>query len=264
MPSHTATTRKEMYVALTLFAGAALWLLTPAVAQPDGYFPFADQRPLLGIPNAADVLSNLAFVAVGLLGLGRLLQGLRPLEPVVRMSLYTFFVGLFLTGFGSAYFHWYPTNDTLVADRLPMTVAFAGVFGAMLAERISTRSGLTVLLLMLVVGPASVFYWRATGDLSLYAVIQFGGMAAILLLLSLTPRGHDPFPWWALIAWYGVAKLVELGDVFVWNATREIFAGHMLKHVTAALGGLAIANALRKPARSARARATQHERGAPQ
>ncbi len=179
MPSHTATTRKEMYVALTLLAGAALWLLTPAVAQPDGYFPFADQRPLLGIPNAADVLSNLAFVAVGLLGLGRLLQGLRPLEPVVRMSLYTFFVGLFLTGFGSAYFHWYPTNDTLVADRLPMTVAFAGVFGAMLAERISTRSGLTVLLLMLVVGPASVFYWRATGDLSLYAVIQFGGMAAI-------------------------------------------------------------------------------------
>jgi len=108
-----------------------------------------------------------------------------------------------------------------------------------------------VLLLMLVVGPASVFYWKTSGDLSLYAVVQFGGMAAILLLLSLTPRGRDPFPWWALIAWYGVAKIAEFGDVFVWHATRELFAGHMLKHLTAALGGLAIANALRRPAPSA-------------
>ena len=250
MPSHSAATRKEIYVALTLLAGVAIALFTPALAQPEGYFPFADQRRWLGIPNAADVLSNLAFIAVGLLGLNRLLRGLGPVEPVARLSLYTFFIGLFLTGFGSAWFHWNPSNETLVGDRLPMTIAFAGVFGAMLAERISTRSGLVVLLLMLVVGPASVFYWKGTGDLSLYAVIQFGGMAAILLLLTLTPRGHDPFPWWTLIAWYGFAKIVEFGDVFVWNATRELFAGHMLKHLTAALGGLAIANALRRPAPS--------------
>ena len=252
MPSHSGLTRNEIHVVLALIVGTALWLFMPVVAQPGEYFPFADQRPLLGIPNAADVLSNLAFVAVGLLGLYRLQQGHRPLEPVARLSLNIFFLGLFLTGFGSAYFHWNPTDETLVGDRLPMTVAFAGLFGALLAERISTRSGRAVLLLMLVVGPASVFYWKATGDLSLYALVQFGGMAAILLLLSLTPRGHDPFPWWALIAWYGFAKLVEFGDVFVWNATRELFAGHMLKHLTAAIGGLAIANALRRPASSAR------------
>jgi len=252
MPSHHALARKEIYVALALLAGAAVWLFTPAVAQPANYFPFADQRTLFGIPNAADVLSNLAFVAVGLLGLFRLQQRQRALQPAARLSLNVFFLGLFLTGFGSAYFHWNPTNETLVADRLPMTVVYAGVFGAMLAERISARSGLAVLLLMLVVGPASVFYWHATGDLSLYAVVQFGGMAAILMLLSLTPRGRDPFPWWALLAWYGVAKIAEFGDIFVWNATRELFAGHMLKHLTAALGGLAIANALRRPASDAR------------
>ena len=38
-----------------------------------------------------------------------------------------FFLGLFLTGFGSGYYHWEPTNDTLVLDRLPMTILFAGV-----------------------------------------------------------------------------------------------------------------------------------------
>ena len=244
-------TRNEMYVVLVLLVGAALWLFTPALAQPGDYFPFADQRPWLGIPNAADVLSNLAFVAVGLVGLYRLQQRHRTLLRVTRDSLNLFFLGLFLTGLGSAYFHWNPTNETLVWDRLPMTVVFAGLFGAMLAERISTRSGLGVLLLMLVVGPASVFYWKATGDLSLYAVVQFGGMAAILLLLSLTAKGNDPFPWWALIAWYGFAKIVEFGDVFIWNASREVVAGHMLKHLTAAVGGLAIANALRPTASTA-------------
>ena len=245
-------TRNEMYVVLVLLVGAALWWFTPSLAQPANYFPFADQRSWLGIPNAADVLSNLAFVAVGLVGLYRLQQRYGTLQRVTRDSLNLFFLGLFLTGLGSAYFHWNPTNETLVWDRLPMTIVFAGLFGAMLAERVSTRSGLAVLLLMLVVGPASVFYWKATGDLSLYAVVQFGGMAAILLLLSLTAKGNDPFPWWALIAWYGFAKIVEFGDVFIWNASREVFAGHMLKHLTAAVGGLAIANALRRPAATAR------------
>jgi len=225
------------------------------VAQPGEYFPFADQRPWMGIPNAADVLSNLAFEEVGLLGLYRLQQGQRTLEPVAKLSLNVFFLGLFLTGFGSAYFHWNPTNDTLVGDRLPMTLAFAGVFGAVLAERVSTRSGLAVLLIMLVAGPASVYYWKATGDIGPYAVVQFGGMAGILLLLSLTARGHDPFPWWSLIAWYGFAKILETGDVFVWNATRELFAGHALKHLAAAMGGLAIANALLRPGRATRVQA---------
>ena len=253
--SNRAMTRKEMYVALTLLVGAAVGLFMPAIAQPGEYFPFADQRPWMGIPNAADVLSNLAFVVVGLLGLYRLQQGQRSLEPVAKLSLNVFFLGLFLTGFGSAYFHWNPTNETLVGDRLPMTVAFAGVFGALLAERVSTRSGLVVLLIMLVVGPTSVYYWKATGDIGPYAVVQFGGMAGILLLLSLTARGHDPFPWWSLIAWYGFAKILETGDVFVWNATRELFAGHALKHLAAAMGGLAIANALLRPASAARVHA---------
>jgi len=246
-PRSWAMTRHEIYVVLAVLVGAAIWLLMPVVVQPAAYHRFADNRALLGIPNAADVLSNLGFVAVGLLGLYRLQRGQRPLAPAIRLSLSLFFLGLFLTGFGSAYYHWNPTNETLVADRLPMTIVFAGVFGALIGERISARSGIAILLLMLVVGPASVFYWEATGDLALYVVVQFGGMAAVLVLLSLTRSAHDPFPWWTLMAWYAVSKLAESGDVLIWHATREMFAGHVVKHLAAAMGGLAIANALRRP-----------------
>ena len=208
---------------------------------------FADNRPFLGIPNAADTLSNLGFVIVGLVGLFRLHQQPRQLNFVVWASSYIFFLGLFFTGFGSAYYHWNPINETLVFDRLPMTVAFAGVFGGVLAERVSTRSGMLVLLLILIIGPASVLYWKTTADLSLYIVIQFGGIVAIVLLLLLTPRNKDTFPWWTLITLYGISKVAEAGDVFVWDATLEIFAGHALKHLAAAAGGLAIANVLLRP-----------------
>lgn len=256
MTRHHGIARDEMYVGGVLLFCALAWLFMPVIRQPAEYHQFADSRALLGIPNAADVLSNLGFVFVGLLGLARLQQSHRPLPRAVRISLYIFFGGLLLTGFGSAYYHWNPTDVTLAADRLPMTVAFAGVFGAVLAERVSDRSGLVVALLMLVVGPASVFYWMRTGDLSMYAVVQFGGMAALLVLLSVTTKGRDPFPWWALIAWYAVAKMAEAGDTVIWNATRELFAGHALKHLAAALGGLAIANALRPTTQPVVRRAT--------
>jgi len=249
MMPRSSPRRREAAVVLALAAGACAWWLLPVIPQPQSYHDFADRRALAGIPYFADVVSNLAFVLVGLLGLWRIQAGARPLAPATRSSLNVFFAALLLTGFGSAYYHWSPTDPTLVADRIPITLAFAGMFGALLAQRVSARSGLAVLLLLLVVGPASVFYWKHTGDLSLYALVQFGGMLGALLVLSLTPRGHDPFPWWTLLAWYAVAKMVEAADEAIWQATRELFAGHVLKHLAAAMGALAIANALRRPAR---------------
>ncbi len=251
MKAHPLLTRKEAAVAVALTCATLLWLFMPYVTQPGRYHDFADTRAWLGVPNAADVLSNVGFLLVGLLGIARLQTTQRALTPAVRIGLYVLFIGMFLTGFASAYYHWEPTDASLVVDRLAMTIVFAGVLGAMVAERISARSGLALLLLMLATGPASVVIWQRTGDLALYAVVQFGGMLAILLLLSLTARRADPFPWWALLAWYAVSKVAEAGDALVWHATREVVAGHALKHIAAALGGLAIANALRNPKRAA-------------
>ncbi len=238
-------TRREQWTLLgaaVLFAG---WFLMPVIPQPQEYHHFADARPWLGIPNSADVLTNLAFVAVGLLGLWRLRRPAIELAPIVRNSLAVFFTGIFLTGFGSAYFHWKPSDATLVWDRLPMTIAFSGLLGSVLALRVSHRSGVVGLFLMLVVGPSSVLYWVVTGDLSLYGVAQFGTGGVLLVLLICTKRTGDPFPWWALLMFYVLAKVFEDADATIWRATGGIFAGHALKHLAAAAGAWAIALPLR-------------------
>lgn len=69
----------------------------PAHVPGDALFDgFADQRVFMGVPHAADVLSNLAFVAVAVLGLWRLGGTVIPLARVVRVGLLVFFAGNFL------------------------------------------------------------------------------------------------------------------------------------------------------------------------
>jgi len=60
------------------------------------------------------------------------------------------------------------------------------------------------------------------------------------VLLLATRQRDDPFPWWWLVGWYGLAKLFEGADAMIWNATHGLIAGHVLKHLAAAAGGVAI------------------------
>ena len=43
-----------------------------------------------------------------------------------------FFVGVALVSAGSAYYHWSPSNPTLVWDRLPMTLGFMAFFAVII------------------------------------------------------------------------------------------------------------------------------------
>ena len=126
----------------------------PGDALFDG---FADQRVFMGVPHAADVLSNLAFVAVAVLGLWRLGGTVIPLARVVRVGLLVFFAGNFLAGIGSAYYHWDPNDQTLVGDRVGMTIAFAGMRGVWCAL-------LSWYLIAKIAETADVAIWLATGE----------------------------------------------------------------------------------------------------
>lgn len=238
--------------ALLLLAAlfVALAVLAP-IAQPQQYHRLADMRALavggFVLPNAADVLTSLPFTLVG--GVGLLLC--RGASPAQRTALATFFAGLVLTGAGSAWYHLAPTDASLMWDRLPMTVAFAGAVGAVATERLGAASGGRWLAGWLLLGLASIAVWRFAGDLRLYGLAQYGGFALLLLWTRLpAASGALRLPWGVLLAAYAVAKGFEVFDRELWVWTDGLVAGHAMKHVVTALGVVPLLWALRKPVRA--------------
>ncbi len=229
-----------------LASALVAWTLMPSIPQEQGYHRFADQRSWLGIPRAADVLSNLAFVLVGLVGIARLASRRRlRFSVATEAGLWCLALGFLGTGAGSAWYHLNPNDATLAWDRLAMTLVFAGMLGTAIAQRIGPSAAQASLVVLVLLGIASIAHWRLAGDLSLYLTLQFGGIAALLALLLATRRGDDPFPWWWIIAGYTLAKLFEAADHAIWEATRGALAGHALKHLAAAAAGAAVFRPLR-------------------
>lgn len=223
-------------IALILVVGA----LMPAIAQDPGYHGFADQRQWLGVPHAADVLSNSAFLLVGVVGMVRLASRRRPrFKPAAEAGMWCIAVGLVCTAIGSAWYHRDPTDSTLFWDRLPMTLVFAGVLGTAIAQRVGNDVGRLSLALLVPLGIASVVYWKMTGNLSLYVALQLGGIGGLLLLILLTRKGDDSVPWVWVVAWYVLAKVAESVDQAIWDVTDGVIAGHTLKHLLAAAAGAA-------------------------
>src|SRR5689334_22094552 len=92
-------------------AAVALGIAVGPVPQDPSYTAFADARAWCGVPNWANVISNVAFVVAGAAGL--LVVGRRDamgpqgpfVEPRERWPYGVFFVGVLATGIGSAYYH---------------------------------------------------------------------------------------------------------------------------------------------------------------
>lgn len=211
-----------------LFAVLALWLHDP-VPQDPAYHDFADQRTVAGIPHVGDVVTNLAFVIVGIWGLS-----LRPAPDYA-----VFFAGVLLTGVGSAWYHLAPTNASLAWDRAPMTVAFMGLLAAVIRERVSEGWGRLLLGPLVAFGLWSVWYWTRTDDLRPYILAQYGPLLVVLLVLLLFP-GRATAIWLAGLG-YAAAKVAESLDRPILEATGSTVSGHNLKHLLAALGTAAIA-----------------------
>ena len=233
-------------VALALLA-AAWGLLAPPLAQSQAYHRFADARAWGSIPNAADTLSNLAFLVVGGLGLAFLWRERaeggsgRFASPREMRPWWVFFAGVALTALGSGWYHLAPDDARLVWDRLPMTVAFMSLLAAVVSERISVRAGNALLAPLLALGIASVAWWRWSAlagaeNLRPYMAVQFGSIAVILSIAALyRSRYTHGAAIFAVAAFYGLAKVLEDYDREVY-ALGHIVDGHTLKHLAAAAG----------------------------
>lgn len=245
MIQHGEKARKQrllLLLAVALIAAVGTFSMPP-IPQDLAYHDFADKRGWLGIPNFGDVMGNLAFSLVGIMGMVAVLKRW-PVKRGAEFWLWSvFFAGVFTVALGSGYYHWNPDNHTLVWDRLPMTIAFMSLFSIVIMERINAAWGLRLFPLFLVAGLFSVRYWNYTeglgkGDLRPYALVQFFPLVTILIIISLFPPkypGATKYMFYTL-GWYVVAKLLEHFDRQIFDLLGGAVSGHTLKHVAAAIG----------------------------
>ncbi len=229
-------------IIVTALLGLGGVLSQGPIAQDVTYHLFVDTREIWSIPNFWNVVTNIPYLIVGCLGIYKLKHpGKLKVIGEMNFAYILLFFGTLLVGFGSGYYHLAPDNQTLVWDRLPMTIAFMALFSIIISEFIAIRSGKVLLLPLLLAGIFSVVYWhfsevRGEGDLRLYALVQFYPMLAIpvILMCFRSKCTHVSAYWWLLLA-YIVAKLFEHFDGEIYNVLGFI-SGHSLKHIVSALG----------------------------
>jgi hypothetical protein len=217
-----------------LIAVIAAWPYLPP-SDPPTYFAFADNRMLWGIPNAGDVLSNLGSLWAGMVGAFLLLRSRGSYTPLFFITA-TLIIAAILTSFGSAYFHWDPSPETLLWDRLPMTIKFSGIAAMILADRVHPKLGLLALIAAIPIGLFTVtgfaFNWIT---LKPYIALQFGSLMLVALMMIVQPKGRiKNKSLWAALGFYAAAKIFEVYDVSIYQWSGFV-SGHTLKHIFAAI-----------------------------
>lgn len=223
-----------LLVGISVVAFVSMLSISP-IGQDPAFHNFADGREIASIPNFMNVISNLPFLLSGTAGLWMMNKS-RPNGAFeeLRMSCTLFFVGIFFTGIGSAFYHLEPDNSTLIWDRLPMTVSFMAFFSVLTGTMIHIEFGKKILWPLIAFGIFSVWYWVIYDDLRLYALVQFLPILLMPLILILYTNNKIPKKYfWLMILFYAIAKLFEALDTETYFALSMI-SGHSIKHLLAA------------------------------
>ncbi len=231
--------KNKLLLTLAAILVASAFLID-RVPQDPAYHQFVDGRTMLAISNFWNVISNMPFLAVGGAGLWFLRKREREgIMDHLYPAYIIFFVGVLATSIGSSWYHLAPNNDTLVWDRLPMTIAFMALFSIVLGEYVCDKGARRLLTPLLLIGASSVFYWQHTettgaGDLRPYALVQFLPMILIPVILLAYRSNYDSKQiYWGMIVLYVASKLFEYFDYNVYEV-GNMMSGHSIKHLVAA------------------------------
>lgn len=195
-------------------------------------------------------MSNVPFLWVSGMGFWASLNCPRAFAvPSEKWAFLAFFTGVFLTAFGSGYFHWNPSTDTLLWDRLPMGILFMGFVVGILSDHLGAGVGRIILIPSLVAGIGSVLWWyfseqRGAGDLRPYGIVQFGPMVFLPAVLAFhASRYTHARMVWLIAGLYVLAKIFEHFDSQVFSAVG-IMSGHSIKHLVTAAAAYYVAKML--------------------
>lgn len=223
-------------------------------------FPFADQRSWMGLPNAADVLSNLPFILLGFYVLFLWVRSSQTIKHSVGMALMVLALGLIATGVGSSYYHLAPNNWRLLCDRWGMVMPFAALLALAMPMPAQNETGLLtltwannpwVLGLHGVLGAGAAALAYTAHHVLAWGVFQLGGML-LLVMWTLKPSPSQRtrsapllIAWTWVLVLYALAKVAEGLDGAIFSLTGELISGHTLKHLLACAAVVPVAWALR-------------------
>ncbi len=218
---------QKLVTLLILLAITLGMLIHGPIAQLEGYHSFADQVLRFGIVNFGDVLSNMGFALIALWGL----RYLWPKRQQLNVGFTLFVIAIFLTAIGSGYYHWMPNDERLVWDRLPISLACAGVLAGVWHDFSPQKNQWPFVITMSFFAVIGVVYWHFTSDLRLYLGLQILPLVLIPIWQWHAPK-NERITFGAAIACYVLAKIAELADFPVYSALG-FMSGHTLKHLLA-------------------------------
>ena len=199
--------------------------LTISIVRGPDFHHYADTRVWLGLPNAGDVLSNVAFLIVAARG-SRLVYV--PFGSAVCAGIATI-------GLGSALYHVAPSDVLLAFDWVPIALTLGVLSAAVIHDR--GGPGRVAFVLAPVCAIGSVAWWLATGgthggNMAPYVAVQAAGIALPPLVAVIAPGTVNARWLFAGLLGFAIARGLASYDRALLDAIG--ISGHSLKHIAAA------------------------------
>jgi hypothetical protein len=110
-----------------------------------------------------------------------------------------------------------------------------GLFVALVSEHMEANLERALLVPAIMVGIASVFWWKYSDDLRVYVWVQFAPLLAIPFVLAAYPGRYTHRHYLLYgVAFYALAKVAEYYDHAFYALSSTVLSGHSLKHLLAA------------------------------